>query len=112
MLIRNCDLFKPNDINVRTSIFSRNPKHYLKDAYMTAWIEFIKDCLGGGIIHSDTPLSFTVQKAGLKSSIIFNGTGQEFIKKLRAGCQKPVSVRIDILGKSTRSWIILVADFC
>ncbi len=113
MLNRNCatDLLERGDFNVRVTLFDKNPKHYVPEAYKAAWIETIRDCLGGGIVHSNEPKTFAIKKPGQKTAYLYGGTFTQFIQKLESYFQKPTSIRITILGEHDRSWIILIPDF-
>ena len=113
MLTRNCvtDLFEKGDFNVRVTLFDREPKFYLPEAYKAAWIETIRDSLGGGIFPSNEVRDFSVKKAEQKASYLYSGTANQFIQELKSSRQKPTSIRITILGKPDRTWIILIPKF-
>lgn len=113
MLSRNCEalsLFKKGDFNVRVTLFDKNPKNYYSKEFKMAWIETIRDSLGGGIVNSNNQESFTVTKVSKTSSYLFRGTGSEFINILKNAVDEPKSIRIDIAGEPVRSWIILVPE--
>ena len=110
MLTRNCatDLFQSGDFNIRVTLFDRNPKHFVTDAYKAAWIETIRDSLGGGIANSNEVKSFLFRLTGQKSSYFFDGNFSQFIQMIKHCCQKPTSMRITLLGDAPRTWIILI----
>lgn len=110
MLIRNCEtnLFQHGDFNVRVTIFDKNPKHYVPEAYKGAWIETIRDMLGGYIVNSDKEDAFTLTKEGQRYHYLYQGSGKSLITMLRSKFQKPCSLRIELLGEPTRAWIIII----
>lgn len=112
MLTRNCvtDLFESGDFNVRVTLFDNNPKYYVPEAYKGAWIETIRDSLGGGIVNSKEVRAFSIKRTGKKDSYLYEGTFTQFLEKLRSSFQKPTSIRITIFGEPDRSWIILIPD--
>ena len=113
MLTRNCatDLFERGDFNVRVTLFDKDPRHYVPAAYKSAWIEAIRDSLGGGIVHSRKSHAFAVKKPGQKHSYLYSSTFAQFIRKIESSYQKPTSIRITIFGEPDRSWLILIPDW-
>ena len=112
MLNRNCatDLFEPGDFNVRVTLFDKNPKYYVPGAYKAAWIETIRDSLGGGISHSNEIRTFRIKRPNQKNAYLYEGTFSQFIQMLKATRQKPTSIRITIFGERDRSWIVLIPE--
>jgi len=110
MLIRNCEtkLFQRSDFNVRVTIFDKNPKHYPPEAHKVAWIETIRDSLGGAIVNSTKEDAFTLTKEGQHYAYLYQGSGKGLIEKIKSKYQKPCSLRIELLGDTNRAWIIIV----
>ena len=111
MLIRNREtkLFQSGDFNVRVTVFDRNPKHYVPAVYKSAWIETIRDALGGGILDSKKVRGFTIYHDKMRTFYLFNGTGKELISKINAMFQKPKSLRISIIdGDREKTWVIII----
>lgn len=115
MLNRNCateDLFENGDFNVRTTLFCKNPKYYVKEAYKKAWIETVKECLGGFIVNNELYLSFKITYMNSENTKIICPLYEKGInlpRRLKKLFDTPQSVRIDLLtNNSKRTWIIIV----
>lgn len=114
MLIRNCEatsLLREGDFNVRVTIFDRNPKFYTPEAYKAAWIETIRDSMGGMLVNSKETFKFHIQIASAKGFQEITGPSSDLISLLRSEAYpKPMSLRIDVVKSKNKmhSWIFIV----
>ena len=115
MLTRNCateNLFEKDDFNVRTTMFCKNPKYYVVSAYKAAWIETIRDCLGGFIVNNASYLSFKITYIDSNQHKIvcpLHETGINLSRRLKKLFDAPQSIRIDVITNcSKKSWVIIV----
>lgn len=114
MLTRNCEatsLLREGDFNVRVTIFDRNPKFYTPEAYKAAWIETIRDSMGGMLVNSKETFKFHIQIANAKGFQEITGPASDLISLLRTEAYpKPMSLRIDVVKSKNKmhSWIFIV----
>ena len=109
MLTRNCvkKLLKPNDINTRVTVISK--EHALDHPfnYKQKWLNIIRESLGKGIVSSTDKQFIDITPAvGYYYSRLM--TGKELMAKIQDTFHAPVSLRISIPGWPTRSWVILL----
>ena len=109
MSIVNCELFKPTDINVRTSIFHVNPKYYVPAAYKAAFLELIRDSLGAHILLNEDNIFATITKInGSSKTFSCVGTTLMLFIKDCIRCVEPIRIDITSKGHDTRSWVFLI----
>lgn len=125
------ELFNKEDLNVRVSVYGKNPKYYMTEAYKDAWIRKICEALD----ESDTisPLScekYTIFhlneeetylfkdctrydiKAFDNDTLVFTTTlwnvkGDELISFIKEQFKLPRTLRIDC---DYCSWVILIPN--
>ena len=111
MLIRNCvtDLFNSDDFNVRLTMFAKNPKFFLSQAYKAAWIETIRDSLGEGILNSNKEYKFAITTSTPLSVTLYEGTPKGLMKFITDNVS-PSSIRITLFDITEKTWIILIPN--
>ena len=108
MLTRNYlkRLFEDTDINIPVTIFTEPLK---KEHSKLSWFNTIRECLCDQLLISEQV--YTFQITSIKGKIYtIHSTGTHFIEELQHLFlyKDPLSIRVDILEDSDRSWIILV----
>lgn len=108
MLTRNCvkKLFKPNDTNARVTVFSEKADPI---TYKLRWLDTICNSLGKGIVNSTDAQPITIIAA---NGHYIDGfmTGNQLMNTLERSFYEPISLRINLSGWPTRSWIIILED--
>jgi len=98
-------LLREGDYNVRVTIGHHD------NQTDSAFLELIRDSLGGGIINSRNEFRFVVNAVRFEavfSGGIFDVKGNEFIANLKENIHDYVAVRIDIIKqRRIKTWIIV-----
>ena len=112
MLTRNCEtkskLIYPGDFNVRLTVCTSKSRYLTEGAYYPAWIETIRDSLGGSILNSSEIKTFSVRRIDKDSSYLFHLQGKMLVERLKGFFQKPVSFRLETLEERPRAWVFLL----
>lgn len=99
------NLLRTGDYNVRVTIGRTDNTSDL------AFLELIRDSLGGGLIDSDDIYDFTVyvvNKNGTTTSLKFNGSGKTIINQISYYIPNSPGMRFDVsYGNKKRTWIII-----
>ena len=112
MLTRKCvieKLLKEDDFNVRVTAFQASRISGDPKLQKSAWLETIRDALGGGIVN--TNLQHSVQLEDENGTIVGTGVvaGKNIAKVIDAVCETPIPIRITIKSCESlndRVWII------
>ena len=112
MLIRNCEkkvpLIYPGDFNVRVTVCAPKSKYTTSACYYAAWIETIRDSLGGSMVHSTETKSFTIRRIDKNSNYLFSSQGTHLAEELKKAFQTPISFRIETVEACPKAWVFLL----
>ena len=114
MLTRNCaitKLLREGDFNVRVTVFDptrcSNDPEYQKGA----WVEMIRDSIGGGIVNSNTKVKLIIEHANKKHPFRGILKGSLVAEMIRVSCNVPEPLRISIAPANDtsklRTWIFV-----
>ena len=114
MLTRNCaitKLLREGDFNVRVTVFDptrcSNDPEYQKGA----WIEMIRDSIGGGIVNYRTKVKLIIEHANRKQAFRGIISGSLIPEMIRVSCFVPEPLRISIAPANDtsklRTWIFV-----
>jgi hypothetical protein len=114
MLTRNCaitKLLREGDFNVRVTVFDptrcSNDPEYQKGA----WVEMIRDSIGGGIVNSNTKVKLIIEHANKKHPFRGILKGSLVAEMIRVSCNAPEPLRISIAPANDtsklRTWIFV-----
>lgn len=120
-------LFQKDDLNVRVSIYSKNSKYQMVDAYKESWIKKICEALdeannytpfskglynplnyGGNYYSFRNSIRYTIKYLDYEtvvSTTLSNIKGSELIKYIQENFKIPRTIRID---SDYCSWIIMI----
>ena len=114
MLMRKCaidKLIQEGDFNVRLTVFNPAKCSANPEAQMGAWIETIRDSIGGGIVNSTDRIKLIIDdENGVR---VFRGIidAYRISEVIQVFCKRPYGIRISIApAKDTsrlRSWIFV-----
>ena len=114
MLTRNCaiiKLLKEGDFNVRVTAFDHTKCSDNPDYQKGAWIEMIRDSIGGGIVNSNTKVKLIIEYEDRPHP--FHGiiSGSRIAEWIRVSCPTPTPIRVSIAPASDtsklRTWIFV-----
>ena len=108
MLNRNCaitNLLREGDFNVRVTVFDHST--HTKGA----WIEIIRDSIGGGIVNSTERIKAEIIDENGRCIVCGILAGNNIANIIDAYCKDPIGLRITLTKLSDRSkvrtWIIV-----
>ncbi len=114
MLTRNCainKLLNEGDFNVRVTVFDHTKCSADSERQKDAWLEAIRDSIGGGIVNSHDKVKLVIER--INDNHPFRGiiSGYVIAEMIRVTCHTPEPVRISIAPISDtsklRTWIFV-----
>ena len=114
MLTRNCainKLLKEGDFNVRVTVFDHTKCSDNPDYQKGAWIEMIRDSIGGGIVNSHDKIKLIIECAYNKRHFRGIISGNVIADIIRVTCHTPEPIRVSIAPANDTSklhtWIFV-----
>ena len=114
MLTRNCaiiNLLHEGDFNVRVTAFDHTKCSDDPDYQKGAWLEMIRDSIGGGIVNSHDKVKLIIERAN--GARPFSGiiSGYIIAEMIRVTCHTPEPIRVSIAPEydtsKLRTWIFV-----
>ncbi|MBR1986803.1 MAG: hypothetical protein IKK84_01100 [Clostridia bacterium] len=114
MLTRNCainKLLNEGDFNVRVTVFDYTKCSDDPERQKGAWIEAIRDSIGGGIVNSHAKVKLIIEHANGQRPFRGIISGNLIPEMIRVSCFIPESLRISIAPANDTSklhtWIFV-----
>ena len=114
MLTRNCaitKLLREGDFNVRVTVFDHTKCSDDPNYQKGAWVEMIRDSVGGGIVNSNNKYKLIIEYVNRPHPFRGILKGNLIAEMIRVSCPTPEPIRISIAPASDtsklRTWIFV-----
>lgn len=113
MLTRNSQiekLLEEGDFNIRVTTYDPTRLYPTPAQQKGAWVEVIRDSIGGGIVNTTELYSLSIKTADKVLLINLHVRGCDIARTIHRYCDHPQPIRITLSGMdsySKRVWIIV-----